>query len=185
MQDVGQSLDAHERVADVCDATQEGVLAHVELHARVQRQHDQLARGVPGEGDPARAVGQRDDERHAAEAALDAAAGVHRRQRRLLVLPQHHVVLEEDRVALRPGSISATGTSSPSTWRCELREAELGHVAQPRRLAPARVADHVAGVQRRAAGGAAGGARLVLAMAPLALDQVHDAEASTAASGRD
>ena len=38
---------------------QEGVLAHVELHAGVQRQHDQLARRVAGEGDPARAVGQR------------------------------------------------------------------------------------------------------------------------------
>ncbi len=46
---------------------QEGVLADVEFHAGVQRQHDQLARRVAGERDPARPVGHRHDVRHAAD----------------------------------------------------------------------------------------------------------------------
>ena len=70
VQHVRQPLDPDERVLDAVRGQQEGVLADVELHPRVQRQHDQLARRVPGERDPAWPVRHRDDVRHAAERAL-------------------------------------------------------------------------------------------------------------------
>ena len=53
-QNVGQALDAHERVVDLVRAEQKGVLAHVQLHAGMQRQHHQFAGGVAREGDAAR-----------------------------------------------------------------------------------------------------------------------------------
>jgi hypothetical protein len=52
-------------------------------------------------------------------------------------------------------------------------EPELGHVAQPRRLAPAGVADLVPLIERGAARLAARGSRLVLRLAPLALNHFH------------
>src|SRR6516165_12532818 len=52
-------------------------------------------------------------------------------------------------------------------------EPEFGHIAQPGRFPPAGVTDLVPLVERRAAGLATGGARLVLGVAPLALDHFH------------
>ena len=57
VQHVGQALDPHERVLDGVRREQEGVLADVEFHARVQRQDHELAGRVAGERDPAGAVG--------------------------------------------------------------------------------------------------------------------------------
>src|SRR6476619_1098231 len=53
------------------------------------------------------------------------------------------------------------------------REPELGHVAQSGRLAPAGIADFVSLVERSTARLAARGARLVLCLAPLALNHFH------------
>ena len=72
VQDVDQALDLHERVADRVRCDQERVAADVELHRRVQGEHDHLAGGVPGEGDAPGAVGRGDHERHPAEHPLQA-----------------------------------------------------------------------------------------------------------------
>ena len=81
------------------------MLADVELHARVQRQDHELARRVTGERDPARAVGDRHDVRHAADRALRSAGRLERGERDRLVFPQQHVVLEVDPVLGRQGDL--------------------------------------------------------------------------------
>ena len=54
------------RIADRVGGHEEGVLADVDLHAGMQGQDDQFAGSVAREGDPSRAVGDRDDVRHTA-----------------------------------------------------------------------------------------------------------------------
>src|SRR2546423_2807106 len=105
-QNVSQALDAHVRVRDVVRGEQERVLAHVEFDSGVQRHDDKLARGVAREGDSSGAVREADDEGHACERALDAALKWHHTHRRAVVLPEHDVVLEEDRVAGREAYLS-------------------------------------------------------------------------------
>jgi hypothetical protein len=118
------------------------MLARVEFHARVKRQHDQLAGGVAGERHPARPVGEREHERHAAEDALHPAAGRHRGDRRRLVLPEQHMVLEVDGVPL-PECHLGDGDQLTLDLHGRAGEAELGEVPQARRLTPARVGDKV------------------------------------------
>ncbi len=172
VQDVGQALDPHERVVQRVRAGQEGVLADVDLMRRVNRQHDDLAGRVLGQRDPAGAVRDAEDVRHAADHPAGAAGSVQRRQRDARLLPQHDVVLEEHRVALRQRELGdrddlaldlAGGVGEP----------ELRHVPQPGSLGPARVGDDVLLVERGAAGGAARPLRLVLSLAPLTFDPVH------------
>src|SRR5262249_19585674 len=103
---------------------------------------------------------------------LQPAAGVQRRERDRLVLPQQHVVLEVEAVL---------GVEVDLSDRDELAldlagaagEPELGHVAQPGCLTPAGIADLVSLVERSPARLAAPGTRLVLGLAPLALNHFH------------
>src|ERR1700735_5605869 len=98
MKDVGQALYALEAVADRVGRSQESVLAHVELHARVEQEGDYLTRSVTGERDAARAAGLSDDVGHAPERALHAPAQGVDAQGDAFVFPQHGVVLEDDAV---------------------------------------------------------------------------------------
>src|SRR5580698_9066513 len=81
-------------------------------------------------------------------------------------------MLEEDRVPLGQCQFGH-GHQFALDLAGAVREAEFGHVPQPRRLGPARVGDEVSLVERRAAGSTASSVRLVLSLAPLALDPVH------------
>jgi hypothetical protein len=135
-------------------------------------QHDQFPRRVTGERHPAGALRHGHHERHPAQRPLEAAAGVQRGDRRVLVLPQHHVVLEEHRVALGQAEFGHRHQLTLDLAGA-VGEAELGHVTQSRRLAPARVGDPVPLVQRRATGQAAGVARRILATTPVAFDPIH------------
>ena len=172
VQHVRQPLDPDERVLDAVRGQQEGVLADVQFHPRVQRQHDQLARRVPGERDPAWPARHRDDVRHAAERALHPALRLQRGERRRLVFPQQHVVLEVNgvlrgEVDLRDGDQFAFHLARAAG------KTELGHVPQPGGLAPAGIADLVLNVERRAACHTRGGSWLILCVAPPALDCFH------------
>ena len=77
-----------------------------------------------------------------------------RRHRHLRFLPEHHVVLEEHRVALGQRQLGDRDDLALDLAG-GVGEAELGHVPQPGRLGPAGVGDEVLRVERRAAGGAA------------------------------
>ena len=172
VQHVGQALDPDERVAQRMGAGQERVLAHVDLHRRVQRQHDHLARVVPGERHPARPVRHGQDVRHPAEHPLHAAAGVQRGHRHLRFLPEHHVVLEEHRVARGQRDLGDRHDLALDLAD-RVGEPELGHVPQPGRLGPAGVGHQVLDVKRCTAGEAVRPADLVLGLAPLAFNPVH------------
>ncbi len=82
-------------------ADQEGVLADVEFHAGVQRQHDDLARRVtekatrPGPCAMLRMCGMPPSVRFMPPPVFIAAIGTRG------FLPQHHVMLEEDGIAWR------------------------------------------------------------------------------------
>jgi hypothetical protein len=169
---VGQALDPDERVLDGVRREQERVLAHVELHARVQRQHHQLAGRVTGERDPAGAVGDRHDVRHAADRALHSAGRLEGGERDRLVFPEQHVVLEIDAVLGGEGDLGH-GDQLAFDLAGARRELELGHVAKPWRLAPPGIADLVPYIERRTACHATGGPRLVLRAAPPTLDCFH------------
>ncbi len=52
-ENVAQALDADVRISDMVGGQQEGVLAHIQFHAGVQRQDHQLAGRIPEEGNPA------------------------------------------------------------------------------------------------------------------------------------
>jgi len=110
--------------------------------------------------------------RHAADRALHPAAGVHRRERDRLVLPQQYVVLEVDAVSRVQGDFRH-GDKLAFDLAGTAGELELGHVAQPGGLAPPRIADLVLLVERSPARLATGGAGLVLRLAPPALDHFH------------
>src|SRR5450756_2635730 len=138
VQHVGQALDPDERVLDGVRGEQEGVLADVKLHARVQRQDHELAWRVTGERDPAWAVRDRHDVRHAPDRALHPAGRLEGGERYRLVLPQQEMVLEEDGVLWRESDLRDRD-ELPLYLAAACREAELGHVLEPGRLAPPRV----------------------------------------------
>src|SRR5438132_10559335 len=91
-----------------------------------------------------------DNERHACQRALDAALQRHHRHRRMIVFPKQHVMLEEDRIALSKINLSHRHYLSLDLASAQ-SEVNLGHVADTRRLAPARFADQILNVQRRTA----------------------------------
>ena len=96
----------------------------------------------------------------------------HGGQRRALVLPEQHVVLEEHPVALGQVDLGHRHQLALDLAGA-VGEPELGHVPEPGRLLPPRVADQVAGVERRPARRTGRLADVVLGLAPLALDAVH------------
>ena len=128
----------------------ECVLAHVELHSRMQRQHHQFARRIARESDAARAVRNADDERHAGERALDATLQRHYRHRSLIVFPQQHVMLKEYCVSL-PEIDFCYRHDLPFDLTGAQSEMNFSHVSDARRFTPAGFADEVGNVQRRAA----------------------------------
>jgi hypothetical protein len=81
-------------------------------------------------------------------------------------------MLEEDRVPLGQRHLG-DGHQLTLDLAGGVREPELGHVPQPRRLGPAGVGDEVLLVERSAALEAACSVWLVLSLTPLALDPVH------------
>ncbi len=85
------------------------------------------------------------------------------------VLPEQHVVLEEDGVAGRQVHLGHRH-DLPFHLAGAGAELDLGHVLDAGRLAPARGADQVLDVEGRAARAAGHGIHLVLAPAPLALE---------------
>ncbi len=126
------------------------------------------------EGHPPGAVGDRDHHRHAAEHPLETAARGEGRERRALVLPEQHVVLEEHPVALAQVELGHRDQLALDLAGA-VGEPELGHVLEPGRFLPPGVADQVAGVEGRTAGRAGGLSGVVLGFAPLTLDPVHGA----------
>ena len=90
-------------------------------------------------------------------------------KRNVVVLPQHDVVLEEDRVVRAQMDF---GHRNDFAFHLAGAGAELklGHVAEARGFAPAGLADQVANVERSAARAAGERGLLVHALAPLALD---------------
>ena len=89
-----------------------------------------------------------------------------------LVFPEQHVVLEVDAVLGGEGDLGH-GDQLAFDLAGALARTELGHVAQPGRLAPSGVADLVPNIERRTACHATGGPRLVLRAAPPTLDCFH------------
>src|SRR5215470_2491529 len=92
------------------------------------------------------------------------------------------MVLEEHGVALRERQFS-DGHDLALDLAGRIREPELRHVAQPGRLTPARIGDQIPLVEWRAAGVATRSLRLILSLAPLALDPIHWAGLSHPADG--
>src|SRR5215472_3829403 len=145
------------------------MFAHIQLHTWMQRQHDQLTGGVTREGDAAWSMGNADDEGHAGQRALDTALQRHYRHGRVIIFPKHHMMLEEDGIALAQIDF---GHRHDLAFNLASAHAEmnLSHVANARRLAPARLAYQIAHIQRRAARAARKRALLVLRGAPFAND---------------
>ncbi len=147
--------------------------AHVDLRPRVERKDDQLACGVPGDGDTTGARRHVEDPGHPARHALDAAADVHHRDRQARLLPEHDVVLEEHRVARGQSQLRHRDDCAVDlTGR--VGETETGEIPELGHLGPAGIGDLVLLVERGTTRGAGGLSRLALGLAPLALDQVHD-----------
>src|ERR1043165_891782 len=145
------------------------MLAYVQFHAGMQRQHDQLARRVPRKCNSSRTGGDTDDERHTCEDAAHAALQGHHAHLSLIVLPEQDMMLEKDRVLrteiyLRDRDDLALDLTSAST------KTDLGHVLDPRRLSPAGFADQVLDVERRSAGPTRDRALFVHRLAPLTQD---------------
>jgi hypothetical protein len=77
------------------------------------------------------------------------------------VFPEQDVVLKEDRIAVGQGDVG-DGYDLAFDLAGAVSEFDLGHVPQPRRFAPAGIADQILDVELRAAGEARGGGRRVL-----------------------
>src|SRR5438270_11723545 len=114
----------------------------------MQRHDDEFARRVAREGYATGAVRDADDEGHPGEGALDAALQGHHSHRRAVVLPEHDVVLEEDRVAGREVDFG-DGYDLALDLTGARAEVNLRHVLYARGLAPARLADEVLDVGLR------------------------------------
>src|SRR5581483_4117998 len=138
----------------------------------MEREHYQLARGIARERDTARPSGHADDEGHPSERALETAGQLEDTQRHVVVLPEHDVVLEEDRV-IRAEMDFGDGHDFPFHLAGARAELKFGHVAEARRFAPAGLAYQVANVERRSASAAGERGFIVLALAPLALDPLQ------------
>src|SRR6202011_3090869 len=94
------------------------------------------------EGHPAGALGDADDERHPGEGALHAALEGHHGHADLLLLPQHHVMLEVDPVPLAERDLRHRDDLTLDL-AAAAAETDLRHVPEPRRLPPPGVADQV------------------------------------------
>ena len=135
---------------------QEDVLADVDRLPRRQRQRDDVARLVPRERQPARALGLDHHQRQPGQLPPPRPAGQrHAGEADLRVLPQQQVVREVDPVAGGQLEIGH-GDVRPLDLAERLAELELGHVADGRQLRPAGPGDGGPDVQRRPARGAAG-----------------------------
>ena len=139
-QNIGQPFHAHKRIVDLVRAQDESVLANIDLHSGMQRQHHQFTGGVAREGDAARTRGHADDERHAGEGALHAARQLQDGERDVVVLPQHDVMFEEDGIV---GAQVNFGHRNNFAFHLTGAgaELELGHVPETRGLSPAGFTD--------------------------------------------
>ena len=112
------------------------MLARVDLHPRVEGQHDDLAGRVAADGDASRAARDRHDVRHAEERPLGPLQ-VHDRERNVVALPEHAVVLEVHPLVRCEVDVDDRHDLAFDLARA-LVELDLGHVAQARRRAPAQ-----------------------------------------------
>ena len=162
-----QARQLLEAVGEAGRGDDHGVLADVELDARIDRQDHQLARRVPGKRHPSRAAGHAQHERQVGQQPFRATGGAHHRHGDLLVLPQHDVMLEEDRLA---GSQVDVGDRNDRAVDLEDAgpEGHLGEVPEAGSLPPTGVGDDVADVERRTAAFAGPGRRRALGSAPSA-----------------
>ena len=145
------------------------MLAHIDLHLRMQRQHHHLARRITRDGHAARSLGGCDHERHAPKAA---AARVHRRHHDILLLPQQHVVLEVHRVARAQVQLGDWHDLALHLTTGAV-EVELGHVLQAWRFAPPRIRDQCRCVERCATHLACSTAGVALPLTPRTDDSFH------------
>ena len=127
------------------------MFAHVQLHPRMQRQHNQFAGGVARESDSTRAVRDTDDERHPGKRALNASLQRHDRHRRVIVFPKQNVMLKENRVALSEIQFRDRHDLA-FDLTCAHAKVNFSHVADARGFAPTGFAHQITNVQRRAAG---------------------------------
>ena len=153
---------------------QEGVLADVELHARMEREDDDLAGRVPGERHPARAVGHQmmwgmpPNIRFMPPPVDSADSGA---------ASSFHSSTWCSKNTESPWArlISATGTSSPSTWQVLLENLNSvmsrsrGASFQPESLTRLRASSGAPHVPHVAC------PDIILRFAPLTLDPVHGA----------
>src|SRR6185437_12584992 len=145
------------------------MLAHIQFHARMQRQHNQFSGGVARKRDSAWPVRHADYKRHARKNALESARKRHHAQRDLLILPEHYVMLKEDRVA--GPQVNLGGRNNIAFHLASARvKVDLGHVAYAGRFPPAGFAYDIADVERLSASSAGQCGLVVHALAPLALD---------------
>ena len=136
---------------------------------RDRRQHHQFAGGVARECDASRPGSHADDERHPCEGAFQTARQLQHGEGDIVVLPQHDVMFEEDRIVRAQVNF---GHRNDLAFHLAGAGAELklGHVAQARGFPPARFADQITDIQRRAARMTGERGLGVHALAPLALD---------------
>src|SRR6266699_6472353 len=114
-------------------------------------------------------MGETDDKWHARQRPFDAALQRHHRHWRLLVLPKQHMMFEVNRVTLSQIDFRHRHDLAFNLAGARA-EMNLGHVLDARGLAPSRLADQIANVERRAASPARERRLLVLRLAPFTVE---------------
>ncbi len=117
-----------------------------------------------------------DDKRHSRKDPLDSARQRHDFHRDAIIFPKHYMMLEKDAVALAEANLRDGDDFPFNLAGASVAEANFGHVAQPRRFAPAGIADEVLDVERRSARLARSGVGRILHAAPRAgesLERFH------------
>jgi hypothetical protein len=83
------------------------------------------------------------------------------------IFPEQNAMLKKDGVAVRQGDVR-NGDDLTLDLAHAVSEFHFGHVPQPRRFAPARIAYEIFNIQLRPAGNAGAGFWRILAMTPFA-----------------
>src|ERR1043166_5385305 len=76
------------------------MLAYIEFHSWMKRQHNEFARRVTRKSNSTWTMCDADDKWHARERTLDSTLQRHNRHRGVVIFPEQHVMFEENGVAL-------------------------------------------------------------------------------------